>query len=86
MRSRIIRFVSVVALLFPALTSAAIPMVAPGTVHTAALKSDGTVLAWGWNSNGLLGDGTMIPRSSPVAVYGLTGVVASISRNPRVLN
>jgi alpha-tubulin suppressor-like RCC1 family protein len=45
-------------------------------VHTVALKSDGTVMAWGWNGNGQLGDGTTTDRWSPVLVPGLTEVAA----------
>ena len=41
-----------------------------------ALKSDGTVWAWGLNENGQLGDGTTLNRNAPVQVLGLTGVVA----------
>ena len=50
--------------------------VAAGLNHIVALKSDGTVWAWGSNSIGQLGDGTTTNRSSPVQVPGLTGVVA----------
>lgn len=39
-----------------------------------ALKSDGTVWAWGNNRHGQLGDGTTIEREAPVQVSGLTGV------------
>ena len=41
-----------------------------------ALKSDGTVWAWGYNGYGALGDGTTTNRSSPVQVAGLTNVIA----------
>jgi alpha-tubulin suppressor-like RCC1 family protein len=41
-----------------------------------AVKSDGTVWAWGRNQWGELGDGTTTSRSTPVQVAGLTAVVA----------
>lgn len=40
-----------------------------------ALKSNGTVWSWGRNSEGQLGDGTLVQRTTPVAVYGLTNIV-----------
>ena len=39
---------------------------------TAALKTDGTLWTWGFNSKGQLGDGTILSRSSPVQVGSLT--------------
>jgi alpha-tubulin suppressor-like RCC1 family protein len=39
-----------------------------------ALRSDGTVWAWGDNNDGELGDGTTVNRLSPVLVAGLTGI------------
>ncbi|SDO42909.1 Alpha-tubulin suppressor [Microbacterium sp. ru370.1] len=39
-----------------------------------ALKSDGTVWAWGNNDKGQLCDGTTTARSTPVQIPGLTGV------------
>ncbi|MEO5368135.1 MAG: Ig-like domain-containing protein, partial [Magnetococcus sp. WYHC-3] len=50
--------------------------IAGGNLHTVALKSDGTVRAWGYNGYGQLGDGTTTTRLTPVQVSGLTGVVA----------
>lgn len=49
--------------------------IAAGHYHTLALKSDGTVWAWGSNSDGQLGDGTQTNRSVPVQVTGLSDVV-----------
>ncbi len=39
--------------------------IAAGLYHTVALKSDGTLWAWGDNSSGELGDGTTNNQSSP---------------------
>lgn len=42
-----------------------------GARHSLALQSDGTVWAWGDNSNGQLGDGTFVERRTPVKVLNL---------------
>ena len=47
-----------------------------GESHNFALRSDGTVWSWGWNSFGQLGDGTYVDRHTPVQVSGLTSVTA----------
>ncbi|MCL1885444.1 MAG: Ig-like domain repeat protein [Dehalococcoidia bacterium] len=57
------------------------PMVAGGYDHSLALKSDGTVWAWGRNNYGQLGDGTTTNRSLPVQVSGLTDVIAIAGGN-----
>ncbi len=41
--------------------------------YSLALKSDGTVWAWGENDFGQLGDGTDIDKTTPVQVKGLGG-------------
>ena len=41
-----------------------------------ALKEDGTVWAWGVNSNGQLGNGTINNSFIPVQVKGLSGIKA----------
>lgn len=50
--------------------------VATGDYHTAALKGDGTVLSWGYNGQGQLGNGTTTDGNNPVSVAGLTDVIA----------
>jgi len=48
-----------------------------GELHSLALKSDGTVFAWGSNGYGQLGNGSTAPDSNvPVQVSGLVGAVA----------
>jgi alpha-tubulin suppressor-like RCC1 family protein len=44
--------------------------------YSLALKSNGTVFAWGWNGYGVLGDGTSTERHTPVQVSGLSGATA----------
>ena len=41
-----------------------------------AIKNDGTLWAWGDNTDGELGDGTYNDRDTPVQVVGLTNVIA----------
>jgi hypothetical protein len=55
---------------------AGVVAVAAGECHSLAVKSDGTVWAWGYNKYGQLGDGTTTQRTTPVQVLGLSGVVA----------
>jgi alpha-tubulin suppressor-like RCC1 family protein len=50
--------------------------VAAGDEHSLALLSNGTVMAWGDNADGQLGDGSTAGSAVPVAVKGLTGVTA----------
>ncbi|WP_027644335.1 RCC1 domain-containing protein [Salinispora oceanensis] len=51
--------------------------VAAGAAHNLAVTSAGTVLAWGGNSSGQLGDGTTTNRSTPVAVSLPSGVTVT---------
>jgi alpha-tubulin suppressor-like RCC1 family protein len=50
--------------------------IAAGTWAGYALKSDGTVWAWGRGEDGQLGYGGLGNSNVPVQVYGLTGVTA----------
>jgi len=50
--------------------------IAAGNFHSLALLSDGTVRAWGLNSSGQLGNGTIVDSPVPVTVLGLTGAKA----------
>jgi alpha-tubulin suppressor-like RCC1 family protein len=53
--------------------------VAAGNGFSIALKSDGTIWAWGDNTYGQLGDGTTTARLTPVQVTGLSGTFVTIS-------
>ena len=41
-----------------------------GSNHSLGLRANGTAWAWGLNTFGRLGDGTVVSRSSPVSVVG----------------
>ena len=43
-----------------------------GYCHTIALKTDGTLWTWGDNTQGQLGDGTAVAKSSPIQIGSLT--------------
>ncbi len=59
-----------------------ITAVAAGRHHSLALKADGTVWAWGLNTDGQLGDGSMVlSRSTPAQIPSLSGVVAIAAGN-----
>jgi alpha-tubulin suppressor-like RCC1 family protein len=61
----------------PTSITSGVTAVAVGLTHSLALTSNGTVLAWGSNGYGQLGDGTNTPqRLMPVQVTGLSDVVA----------
>jgi alpha-tubulin suppressor-like RCC1 family protein len=52
--------------------------IAVGGYHTCALTTGGSVLCWGNNSSGQLGDGTAEQRLTPTAVIGLP-IVADVT-------
>jgi alpha-tubulin suppressor-like RCC1 family protein len=55
--------------------------VAAGMNHTLALKKDGTVWAWGYNTSGQLGTGNKTDSGIPVQVEGLYNVTAISAGN-----
>lgn len=56
--------------------------VAAGLFHSLALKSDGTVWAWGYNGKGQLGDGTTTDRNTPVQVSSINLYDATATPTP----
>jgi alpha-tubulin suppressor-like RCC1 family protein len=59
-----------------ALSGRTVVAIAAGLQHSLALCTDGTVAAWGYNSDGELGDNTSTKRLVPVAVNTNSGVSA----------
>jgi alpha-tubulin suppressor-like RCC1 family protein len=55
--------------------------IAAGSTYSLALCSDGTVVAWGANFSGQLGDNSMINRLVPVAVNTSSGVSALFGKS-----
>jgi alpha-tubulin suppressor-like RCC1 family protein len=50
-----------------------VTQVACGSKHSVALKTDGSVWAWGNNFDYQLGDGTQVAQSVPKQVAGVSG-------------
>src|SRR3989344_4930996 len=62
------------------LTKGTTVTVTSGVSHTCALKKDGSVVCWGDNNQGQLGDGTIFFKYVPVSVLGLgAGTTVAIS-------
>lgn len=54
----------------------AVTSVSSGGSHSCALLADNTVRCWGQNSDGQLGNNTVVSSTTPVVVSGLTDAVA----------
>lgn len=57
----------------PGIPLANVTAIAAGAEHSLALRSDGTVWAWGYNAQSALGDGTTITRTRAVQVRDTSG-------------
>ena len=68
-------------LLIPLSGNAVTPMVTAGYGSALALKSDGTMTAWGRNDYGQLGNGQAAIRASPIKVTGIDRVTAVAAGN-----
>ena len=58
--------------------SSGVTQIVAGHITSYAVKSDGSVWAWGFNQNGQVGDGTATDRHVPVAVSTLSSGVTKI--------
>jgi alpha-tubulin suppressor-like RCC1 family protein len=58
-----------------------VKQVAAGNYHVLAVTTNGNVYAWGLNTNGELGDGTVTNRNSPVLITTLSNIVAVTAGN-----
>jgi hypothetical protein len=50
--------------------------IAAGSNHNIVLKTDGTLMAWGANQSGQLGDGTLTQRDTPIGINGISNIIA----------
>jgi alpha-tubulin suppressor-like RCC1 family protein len=57
-------------------TLSGVSAVSAGRTHSLALLENGTIMAWGSNGDGQLGNGTTTPSNVPIAVSGLSEVKA----------
>lgn len=56
-------------------TPSLIRAIAAGGYHSLAITDSGTVLSWGYNASGQLGNGNTTNQPSPVAVSGLDNII-----------
>jgi alpha-tubulin suppressor-like RCC1 family protein len=54
--------------------------VSAGSNHTAAIRSDGLLFAWGLATSGQLGDGSIVNKSSPVQIGSSSWIQISAGR------
>jgi alpha-tubulin suppressor-like RCC1 family protein len=56
-----------------------VSQVSAGFFHACAVTTLGAVKCWGGNTNGKLGDGTRVDRSSPIDVQGMASGAAAVA-------
>ncbi len=85
--NRLFVFLLAMALLYGycGAANAATPMVSAGTQFAIALKSDGTITAWGRSDLGQLGNGQAAMRVTPAKVDGIDHVTAVVAGSSSTL-
>jgi alpha-tubulin suppressor-like RCC1 family protein len=63
--------------------SSGVIAISAGYFHTCAVKADGTVVCWGHNDQGQLGDGSTTGSTTPKPVAYLSGGVVAIAAGTR---
>jgi alpha-tubulin suppressor-like RCC1 family protein len=53
--------------------------------HSLAIKTDGTLWAWGFNSQGQLGNGTTVNKNAPIQIGSATNWSKIVARGSRTL-
>ncbi|MFH1998010.1 MAG: hypothetical protein ABII94_04995 [Patescibacteria group bacterium] len=53
------------------LGSGTVKEITAGDYHTCALKTNGSMVCWGYNYHSQLGDGSTSDKTTPVQVFGL---------------
>ena len=48
-----------------------------GGAHSMAVTTNNRLYAWGWNNSGQLGDNTLVNKSIPTLIYGLTTTIVN---------
>lgn len=64
---------------------AATPSISAGGSHSVALQADGSVRSWGDDASGQLGVGRSLVSAIPIAVAGVTGIIAIASGYSHVI-
>lgn len=61
------------------LTAGTVQAIATGGFHSCAVMVAGTLMCWGLNTSGQIGDGTAVNKSVPTSVTGLASTVTQVA-------
>ncbi|MFZ5524778.1 MAG: hypothetical protein ACOY9D_11955 [Pseudomonadota bacterium] len=69
-------FIILVFVVYSANVNSAPLIIAGNSHHILILKTDGSLITWGDNTSGQMGDGTLVTRTEPITVQGLSDVIS----------